>query len=53
MLIAAKIKVFKNTFCNIASKTLPHLLNPGDAEARKGLPTAVVLSLDLLQVVRT
>lgn len=32
MLIAAKMKDFKNTFCIIASKTLPRLLNPGNAE---------------------
>lgn len=32
MLIAAKMKDFKNTFCIVASKTLPRLLNPGNAE---------------------
>jgi len=32
MLIAAKIKEFQDTFCIIASKTLPRLLNPGNAE---------------------
>ena len=32
MLIAAKIKELKDTFYIIASKTLPRLLNPGNAE---------------------